>query len=82
MVNPDPVDHYCSLVLETINEGGSKISNYVAGLTSDMGKGKRWTINAFDTSKANKDETPKMKEENENNGYNSSDDTNTFADRM
>ena len=62
MVNPDPIDHYCSLVLETINEGGSKISDYSAGLTSDMGKKKRWTIKAFDTSKANKQETPRMKE--------------------
>ena len=56
----DPIQHYCSQILE-LHEGGSKISDYRAGLTTDM-KG-RWTIGAFDTTKSNKKETPKMKEE-------------------
>jgi hypothetical protein len=60
MVNYDPIDHYCVLIQEAINEGGSKIKEPHAGITSDMSG--RWTINAFDTDKHNKKETPKMKE--------------------
>lgn len=56
----DPIQHYCSEILE-LQEGGSKISDYKAGLTSDM-KG-RWTIGAFQHSKANKKETPSLKED-------------------
>lgn len=39
----------------------AKITDYVAGLTSDM-EGNRWTIHNFDHRKANKKETPPMKE--------------------
>jgi hypothetical protein len=61
-------------VAESINEGGAFLkkkvddfggvssSEYHAGLTSDMVPGHRWTIKAFDTKKANKDETPAIKE--------------------
>jgi hypothetical protein len=60
MVNYDPIDHYCFLIQEAINEGGSKIKEPHAGITSDMSG--RWTIKAFDTDKHNKKETPEMKE--------------------
>jgi hypothetical protein len=60
MVNYDPIDHYCFLIQEAINEGGSKIKEPHAGITSDMSG--RWTIKAFDTDTHNKKETPKMKE--------------------
>lgn len=45
-----------------IREGGSKLKpgEEHAGLTTDMTG--RWTIGAFDTKKANKDETPAIKE--------------------
>jgi hypothetical protein len=61
MVNLDPIDHYCSY-LQRIMEGGASLSNKgkVVGHTSDMAG--RWTIKAFDTDKANKKETPPMKE--------------------
>lgn len=60
MVNYDPIDHYCFLIQEAINEGGSKIKEPHAGITSDMSG--RWTIKAFDTDKQNKKETPSLKE--------------------
>lgn len=60
MVNYDPIDHYCFLIQESINEGGSKIKEPHAGVTSDMSG--RWTIKAFDTDKKNVKETPPMKE--------------------
>lgn len=58
-MNIDPIQHYCGEILE-LQEGGSKIDDATAGLTSDMGG--RWTIGAFQHKKANKNETPKMKE--------------------
>ena len=60
MVNYDPIDHYCFLIQEAINEGGSTIKEPHAGITSDMSG--RWTIKAFDTDKKNKKETPQMEE--------------------
>jgi hypothetical protein len=60
MVNYDPIDHYCFLIQESINEGGSSIKEPHAGITSDMSG--RWTIKAFDTDKKNAKETPQMKE--------------------
>jgi hypothetical protein len=60
MVKHDPVNHYCSLIQETISEGGSEIKEPRAGITSDMAG--RWTIKAFDTDKKNVKETPPMKE--------------------
>ena len=60
MVNYDPIDHYCFLIQEAINEGGSKIKEPNAGITSDMSG--RWRIKAFDTSVHGKKETPPMKE--------------------
>lgn len=58
----DPIHHFCSAINKLITEGGSKLKagEEHAGLTSDM-KG-RWTIGAFDTDHANKDETPPIKE--------------------
>lgn len=60
MVNYDPIDHYCALIQNAINEGGSKITEPHAGITSDMSG--RWTIKAFDTSKHGKKETPEIEE--------------------
>lgn len=61
MVDPDPVNHYCSSIQKII-EGGAKLTTPRGheGLTSDM-KG-RWTISAFDTKHKNKKETPPIKE--------------------
>ena len=61
MVNSDPVNHYCSLIDKSINEGGSKITDMRAGITSDMSG--RWTISSFDTKHKNKKETPPIKED-------------------
>lgn len=58
-MNGDHIDHFCSAI-QLLNEGGSKITEPNAGITSDMTG--RWTIGAFDTSKKNKKETPAMKE--------------------
>jgi uncharacterized protein (DUF2345 family) len=58
-MNSDHIDHFCSAI-QLLNEGGSKITEPNAGITSDMTG--RWTIAAFDTSKKNKKETPAMKE--------------------
>lgn len=60
MVKPDPINHYCSLIQESISEGGSTIKEPHAGITSDMSG--RWTIKAFNTDKKNAKETPPMKE--------------------
>lgn len=60
MKNPDPLNHYCNLIQESINEGGSKIKDARAGLTSDMAG--RWTISSFSPKEKNKKETPQMKE--------------------
>jgi hypothetical protein len=63
MKKADSTNHYCSAISKLITEGGAKLkpSEEHAGITSDMTG--RWTINAFDTSKANKDETPVIKED-------------------
>lgn len=58
-MNVDPLDHYCSEIVE-LHEGGSTIDDPIAGLTSDM-KG-RWTIGTFDTKKLNNKETPAINE--------------------
>ena len=58
-MNGDHIDHFCSAI-QLLNEGGSKITEPNAGITSDMTG--RWTIGAFDTSKKNKKETPEMTE--------------------
>lgn len=55
----DPVEHYCSEI-QMLLEGGSKITEPRAGITSDM-KG-RWTIGSFQHDKAGQKETPKLKE--------------------
>jgi hypothetical protein len=60
MVNYDPIDYYCFLIQESINEGGSRIKEPRAGITTDMSG--RWTIKAFDTDKKNKKETPSIEE--------------------
>jgi len=59
MKSVDAINHFCSAI-QLLNEGGSKITEPNAGITSDMNG--RWTIAAFDTSKKNKKETPAMKE--------------------
>jgi hypothetical protein len=58
MKNIDPVSHF----LTQIEEGGARLKHGEehAGITTDMPG--RWTINAFDTDKHNKDETPRLKE--------------------
>jgi hypothetical protein len=58
-MNGDHIDHFCSAI-QLLNEGGSKITEPNAGITSDMTG--RWTIGAFDTSKKNKKETPALTE--------------------
>ncbi|NDI17715.1 MAG: hypothetical protein EBY83_07110 [Verrucomicrobia bacterium] len=58
-MNGDHIDHFCSAI-QLLNEGGSKITEPNAGITSDMNG--RWTIGAFDTSKKNKKETPALTE--------------------
>lgn len=60
MVKSDPIEHYCNLIEEAINEGGSKIKEPHAGITNDMSG--RWTIKAFDTDVKGKKETPTLKE--------------------
>lgn len=62
MRQADPFNHYCKAIQRVLlSEGGSKITEPHAGITSDM-KGKRWTIHAFDTDSSNKKETPSLKE--------------------
>jgi hypothetical protein len=55
----DPVEHYCSEI-QMLLEGGSKIIEPHAGITSDM-KG-RWTIGSFQHDEGGKKETPDMRE--------------------
>lgn len=55
----DPIEHYCSKI-NILLEGGSKITEPHAGITSDM-KG-RWTIGAFQHDKHGEKETPSLKE--------------------
>ena len=61
MKSVDSINHYCSSI-QRLLEGGAKLTTPRGheGLTTDM-KG-RWTIGAFDHKKANKKETPPMKE--------------------
>jgi hypothetical protein len=44
------------------NYGGVKVNDAQAGITTDMKADRRWTISSFDTNKANKKETPTLKE--------------------
>lgn len=59
MTKYDPVEKYCSQI-QILLEGGSKITEPRAGITSDM-KG-RWTIGAFQHDKQGEKETPSLKE--------------------
>jgi hypothetical protein len=52
-------------IMSQLHEGGSTITDFKAGLTSDMKKGSRWTITAFQPHAANKSETPAMKKMDE-----------------
>jgi hypothetical protein len=59
MSKTDPVEHYCSEI-QMLLEGGSRITEPRAGITSDM-KG-RWTIGSFTHNEMGKKETPQLKE--------------------